>query len=201
MTGQATGNAQRPFLGLVHRTAQPPIRTGRLLLRRFEAGDADEVRRLAGNRKVSATTLNIPHPYEAGVAELWIGGHARNWATRSSANWAIVVDDSQTLVGAISLTWINRSAAELGYWIGEPFWGRGYCSEAVRAVIEFAFAELDIERIVAEHLRTNPASGRVMQKAGMRHAGSARRRDRYRTRVEMEIYEIRAPSESAADPG
>jgi RimJ/RimL family protein N-acetyltransferase len=201
MAGQATGNAQHPFLGPAHRAAQPPIRSGRLLLRRFAAGDADEVSRLAGNRNVSATTLNIPYPYEAGVAEQWIGGHARNWATRSSANWAIVVDDSQTLAGAISLTWIERSTAELGYWIGEPFWGRGYCSEAARAVIEFAFAELEIERIVAEHLRTNPASGRVMQKAGMRHAGSARRRDRNRNRVEMEIYEIRAASDFAADPG
>jgi RimJ/RimL family protein N-acetyltransferase len=185
------GHAREALIGPAHRAAQPPVRTGRLLLRRFEAEDADAVRRLADNRNVSETTLNMPWPYGPGVAERWIGRHAGNWASRSSASWAITFADTRTLTGAITLTWIHRSAAELGYWIGEPFWGRGYCSEAAGALIGFAFAELGIERIVAEHLRRNPASGRVMQKAGMQHVGSVRRRDRHRRMADMEIYEIR----------
>ena len=188
----AAGRVPRPLVAPVLGAAQPPLRSGRLLLRRFEPGDAGEVRRLAGNRKVSATTLNIPHPYGAGVAERWIGSHVKRWRLRVSASWAVTLADPQTLAGAITLNWIDRSTAELGYWIGEPYWGRGYCSEAAIAVIEFAFAELGIELILAEHLRANPASGRVMQKAGMRHAGSARRRGRDGARVDMETYQIRA---------
>lgn len=198
MEKRDTEKARRPLVVPVLGGAQPPIRTARLLLRRFELEDTDEVRRLADNYHVSQTTLAIPYPYEAGDAERWIGTHAGNWKRRISASWAVTFADTQTLAGAITLTWIHRSAAELGYWIGEPFWGRGYCSEAARAVIEFAFAGLGIERIVAEHLRTNPASGRVMQKAGMHYVGRTRRRDRHRDRVDMEIYEFRAAPESAA---
>lgn len=194
-------NARDSRTAALERMEQPPIRTGRLLLRRFELADAGEVRRLADNRNVSGTTLNIPFPYEPGVAEQWIGTHARNWTFRTSASWAVTLAESQSLVGAITLTWMNRSAAELGYWIGEPFWGKGYCSEAAVALIEFAFAELGIERILADHFRSNPASGRVMQKAGMRRVGSARRRDRYGDKVDMEIYEIRIPPAVTADSG
>lgn len=183
----------------IERMEQPPITTGRLLLRRFELEDAGDVRRLAENRNLSKTTLNIPWPYGPGVAEKWIGTHARNWTFRTSASWAIIVAESQTLVGAITLTWMNRSTAELGYWIGEPYWGRGYCSEAAGALIQFAFAELGIKRLVAEHLRSNPASGRVMQKTGMRQVGSARRRDRYRDKVDMDIFEIRKTPPAAPE--
>ena len=179
---------------------QPEIQTDRLLLRRFEPEDADEVRRLANNRNVSKTTLNIPYPYEPGVAEKWIGTHARNWAFRTSASWAVTIAAADTLVGSISLTWMNRSMVELGYWIGEPHWGKGYCSEAAAALIEYAFDRLRIERILAEHLRSNPASGRVMTKAGMRRVGTAKRRGRYSKRVDLEVYEIRRPGAAVPEP-
>ena len=170
---------------------QPQIETPRLLLRRFEPADAADVRRLADNYSLARHTLKIPHPYLPGVADNWIAGHARLWELRTSGTWAITLAADQTLLGAITLTWINRTRAELGYWIGEPYWGNGYCSEAARALIEFGFEQLELKRIIAEHLRNNPASGRVMQKAGMRHAGSVRKLDRNRRKAEMEIYEIR----------
>ena len=171
---------------------QPEIATERLLLRPFRAGDAEDVRVLANNYNVSRTTLHIPYPYEAGMAEQWIADHPRLWRLRNCGTWAITLDGPGTLLGAITLRWIIRTRGELGYWIGEPYWGRGYCSEAARALIEFGFERLEMTRIVAEHLRGNPASGRVMQKAGMRHSGSRRKRDRHRRKADMEIYEIRS---------
>jgi ribosomal-protein-alanine N-acetyltransferase len=170
---------------------QAEIATGRLRLRPFEPGDADAVRVLADNDAVSRTTLNIPHPYPAGEAEKWIASHARKRELRDSMSYAITRAESGVLLGAVTLTWINRSLAELGYWIGEPHWNNGYCSEAVRALVEFAFERLEISRIVAEHLALNPASGRVMQKAGMLRVGSRRKQDRDGNPADLEIYEIR----------
>ena len=171
---------------------QPEIATGRLLLRPFRPADVEDVRLLANNYNVSRTTLNVPYPYETGVARQWIAGHPRLWRLRNSGTWAITLVGPGTLLGSITLSWIIRTRGELGYWIGEPYWGKGYCSEAVRALIEFGFERLEMTRIVAEHLRSNPASGRVMQKAGMRHAGSRRKHDRQRRKADMEIYEIRS---------
>jgi len=170
---------------------QPEINTDRLLLRRFSLADAAEVRRLANNYAVAGATLEMPYPYEPGTAENWIGSHRRKWQFRDSAAYAVTLAETDVLLGAVSLTWINRSMAELGYWIGEPYWGNGYCSEAVRALIGFAFEQLDIDRIIAEHWRRNPASGRVMEKAGMRRFGSRFKKDRQRRRAELQIYEIR----------
>jgi RimJ/RimL family protein N-acetyltransferase len=64
--------------------------------------------------------------------------------------------------------------AELGYWVGKSYWNHGYCTEAARAVVRFAFEDLGLRRVFAQRYRRNPASGRVMQKAGMRHEGTLR---------------------------
>jgi len=71
---------------------------------------------------------------------------------------------------------INRkhSNGELGYWIGKPFWGKGYCTEAARALIVVCFETLELNRVHAHHVDGNPASGRVMEKAGMVYEGCLR---------------------------
>jgi RimJ/RimL family protein N-acetyltransferase len=63
--------------------------------------------------------------------------------------------------------------AELGYWIGRPYWGNGYCTEAGQAILEYGFQALNLNRIHAYHFKRNPASGRVMQKFGMKHEGTS----------------------------
>jgi RimJ/RimL family protein N-acetyltransferase len=79
------------------------------------------------------------------------------------------------LVGAISLRIeLPQRRAELGYWVGVPYWGRGFATEAARAMIEFGFRRLSLHRIYAHHFVRNPASGRVMEKAGMQHEGTLR---------------------------
>ena len=153
---------------------QPTLRTDRLNLRPFMLSDASMVQRLAGVREVADTTLNIPHPYEDGVAEAWIRTHAPGFAARELAAFAIT-DPDDLLVGAMSLRLeLAHQRAELGYWIGVPFWNRGYATEAAAAVIKFGFRDLGLNRIYSTHLVGNPASGRVMQKVGMSSEGCHR---------------------------
>lgn len=169
---------------------QPIIKTERLLLKPFVLADGPEVQKLAGNQNVSRTTLNIPYPYEDGMAEQWISTHSGNWANKKSAAFAIRLISGHELIGDVSLVEIHEKQAELGYWIGEPYWGKGYCTEAAKALVQYAIREMGIDKIVAEHLSTNPASGRVMEKIGMNHVCSTRKIDRDGNQAAIEIYEI-----------
>lgn len=155
--------------------SQPSIPTARLILRPFEPGDAATVQTLAGVREIADTTLNIPHPYEDGVAEAWIATHGPAFENCTLAVFAITLRETGQLVGAIGLHIERRSnQGKLGYWIGKPFWNRGYATEAAIAIIRYGFASLDLNRIDAWHFARNPASGRVKLKAGMRREGTAR---------------------------
>ena len=156
--------------------AQPVLETSRLLLRPFTRADAPEVQRLAGAPEVADTTLNVPHPYEAGMAEDWIGGHADQFAAGDAAVYAVILRDGACLIGCIGLSISKRHRrAELGYWLGVEFWGRGYMTEAAGALVEHGFSLLDLHKIEASHLARNPASGRVMEKIGMVREGLLRR--------------------------
>lgn len=155
-------------------TTQPSIDTARLRLRPFELTDAAEVQRLAGEREIADTTSNIPHPYEDGMAEEWIAAHTPEFKERKAVTFAVIGADSEKLVGAIGLTFDPEvQEAELGYWVGKPFWNEGYATEAAEAVLAFGFQVLELERVYARHMARNPASGRVMQKAGMIRDASA----------------------------
>ena len=171
-------------------STQPTLRTPRLLLRPFTPEDAPTIQRLAGVAAVANTTLSIPHPYPDGLAETWIATHEPAYVRRDNVVFAITEQGS--LVGAINLRLeADHYRGELGYWIGQPFWGRGYGTEAVRAVIEYGFETLALNRVVARHLRRNPASGRVMQKAGMRREGEQRQHIHKNGRFEdLEYYGI-----------
>ena len=151
------------------------LHTQRLILRPFEIADARDVQRLAGDQAIADTTLNIPHPYEDGMAEQWIAHHQPQFEAGELANFAIVLRATRELVAAIGLV-INRrfDRAELGYWIGRPYWNQGYCTEAGGAVLRYGFTELNLNRIHAYHLSRNPASGQVMEKLGMTREGFLR---------------------------
>ena len=152
----------------------PAIGTARLLLRPFVMEDAAILHELVKEREIASTTLNIPHPYDKEMAKSWISTHGPGWDNREMAVFAIT-EASAGLVGAISLRLeLPHERGELGYWVGIPFWGRGYATEATRAVIKFGFEQLKLNRIHAAHLTRNPASGRVMIKAGMEFEGVLR---------------------------
>ncbi len=154
---------------------RPILETTRLVLRPFTLADASDVQRLAGARAIASTTLNIPHPYEDGMAEQWIRTHQERYEKGELVNFALVLRTDHIFLGAMELQ-INQqyASAELGYWIGQPFWRRGYCTEAARAVLGYGFEVLELNRVHASYLTRNPASRRVMQKIGMAYEGCLR---------------------------
>lgn len=153
----------------------PVIESNRIILRPFELSDAAVVQKLAGERAIADTTLRIPHPYEDGKAEEWISTHAEQCKTEKEVILAVVLKENEELIGSISLSIdrINKNA-ELGYWIGKPFWGNGYCTEAAREMLAYGFGELQLNRINAHHFKRNPASGKVLEKIGMKYEGCMR---------------------------
>lgn len=163
----------------VNKAQQPTLLSRRLRLRPFSVADAADVQRLAGAREIADTTLNVPHPYEVGMAEAWIKTHAARFAEGKLVAYAITGLDNGDLLGAVSLVpQPAHCSAELGYWIGVPFWGRGYATEAAGRLMDYGFSDLGLNRIEAHHLARNPASGRVMQKLGMRYEGTLRQKVR-----------------------
>lgn len=150
---------------------RPTLRTSRLILRPFEIADAPRVQQLAGAREVALNTIHIPHPYPDGAAEEWISKHEQRI---EEGEFSFAIDDGE-LVGAIGLHMKrDYERAEIGYWLGVPFWGRGYATEAVAAIIRYGFEELKLNRIYAGYFSRNAASGRVMEKSGMKYEGSLR---------------------------
>ncbi len=159
-------------MNLVIETTFPIIVTKRLVLRPFSLADAKEVQRLAGNPKIAATTATIPHPYLDGMAEDWISKHADWFAKGDSVNWAIEHKTEKKLVGCVSIM-INKAnrRAEIGYWVAEEYWNKGYCTEAAIEAIRYGFQRMNLNKITARHVKGNPASGKVMLKMGMEQEG------------------------------
>lgn len=158
-------------------TRQPTLATERLLLRPMTLTDAPEVQRLAGDYDVAANALDIPYPYPDGVAGSWIAGHEEGFVFGEMVVFAVTPADDDLLIGAIGLMNIDRRhrRGELGYWIGKPYWNRGYATEAAGAIIAYGFGGLGLNRIYAMYFTRNPASARVMQKCGMAYEGCLRR--------------------------
>lgn len=148
------------------------LQTTRLILRPFQLSDASEVQKMAGDPLVAATTLTIPHPYLDGAAEAWIGQH-EDWRIRGVAYpYAIEEKTSKQLVGCVSMDVSqDHLRAMLGYWVGKEFWNKGYCTEATKRLIQFAFEDLNLRKVCAYHMATNEASGKVMKNAGMKQEG------------------------------
>lgn len=153
----------------------PELLTERLKLRPFRLEDAPDVAELCGAWEIADTTANIPHPYDLSMAEAWIGAHRPAFERGESVSLAITELVDGHLVGAIGLhiDGVNRSA-EIGYWVGKPFWNRGYATEATKSMIAYGFEVVGLNRIAARHMTRNPASGRVMEKAGMKVEGILR---------------------------
>lgn len=175
-------------------TDQPTLKTERLTLRPFIADDAFDIERLAGMREIADTTLTIPHPYPHGAAAEWILKHTPAWEAGTAATFAVVETATERLVGVASLM-LNREhrRAELGYWIALDRWNQGYATESNQCLMDFGFEVLGLHRIEARHFVRNPASGRVMQKLGMRQEGierdSALKGDQYESLVVYSILE------------
>jgi len=149
------------------------ITTERLVLRPFTLADAPAVAALANNRRLYETLLSLPNPYSEELAKSWIATHAADFANDDRYEFAITDRVTGELYGAIGISHNkNYHKGEMGYWIGEQFWGRGFTTEAAAALIDFVFTAKGFHKVFAYHFDFNPASGRVMQKVGMNHVGT-----------------------------
>ena len=141
------------------------IKLSRCTLRPWRTGDEASLARYANNRNVSGNLKDrFPFPYTSADATEWIAHVAGQAPT---CNFAIVVDGEA--VGGTGIEVgddVFRRSAEVGYWLAEPFWGRGIATEVLRALTEYAFATFDLIRLEAGVFSWNPASARVLEKAG-----------------------------------
>lgn len=154
---------------------QVNLTTDRLLLRPFVLADAPRVRDLADDKRIAATTLAIPSPYPLAAAHSWIAQHADWWAQGKAYTFAITLQETDEVIGAIDLIVSqHHSRAEMGYWLGVEYWGQGIMSEAAQAVVQFGLHGVGLNKITASHMLSNPASGKVMIKAGMKKEGLLR---------------------------
>jgi len=159
---------------------QPTLETQRLRLRPLTPEDAATVARLAGRREIAHTTISIPHPYSEDQARQWIATHTGQSDAAKGILFGVAARDDVQLIGAAGLRDIDaeHSQAELGFWIGVQSWSKGYATEAARRVVRYAFEELQLNRVYAHHMVRNPASGRVLEKLGMKREGLLRQRVR-----------------------
>jgi ribosomal-protein-alanine N-acetyltransferase len=155
--------------------AQQILETERLLLRPFKICDAKRVQILAGRKEVAETT-NLPHPYKIEMAEGWIKTHEPTFREGRGVTFAITLKDTGELIGTISLMDITKTSnhARIGFWIGVPYWNKGYCTEAGKAVLEYGFVERGLNRIYTGYMISNLTSGRVLEKLGMKYEGTQR---------------------------
>lgn len=183
-------------------TAPRELKTARLLLRSFESDDIPTLVRLAGAREIAATTIQIPHPYADHDARTFLAKAAEDFQAGHSVAFAVSLPAGREPCGAVGLHISDaHQHAELGYWIGVPFWGRGFATEAAHAVVEFGFQTLHLRRIYAHHFAGNTASQRVLEKIGMIHEGRSRLHVmKWGQFLDLENYGLLAEEFGASEP-
>jgi RimJ/RimL family protein N-acetyltransferase len=139
---------------------------GVVQLRPLVAADATTVQWLAGDARVAAMTAAIPHPYPPGAARAWIATH-RCGRRHGDFVYGIERGDGR-LVGTLGLRIAPNPHGNVGYWIGRPYWGRGYATAAARAGVDALFEYSGLAWLMAAHVADNAASARVLAKCGMR---------------------------------
>jgi RimJ/RimL family protein N-acetyltransferase len=157
----------------------PVLETKRLALRAPRLEDVKTVAMLANDRRIAENTARIPHPYQLSDAESFISGANKG---DGEAVFLITLRDG-TIIGACGIVTKERPP-ELGYWLGAAYWGQGYATEALHAVIDYAFTDLAHDALQAGARVTNPASRRVLEKCGFQWTG-------------VGLYRIRAINSSA----
>jgi len=144
------------------------IRTERLTLRPFRIDDVDWIVPLANDFEISKWVAQLPYPYGRGDGFDFIRASAEKLASGTGIRFAIV---GEAPMGAIGIDGLDSGAPELGYWLGRPFWGRGYAGEAAAAMVEYAFAELRLGEVRAGHFAENSSSARVLDRCGFSYTG------------------------------
>ena len=147
-------------------TSIPVLETERLTLRAPNLADVKTVAMLANDRRIAENTARIPHPYKTADAEKFIT--AANKAGGEAV--FLLTLRNRTVIGACGLV-TQDNVPELGYWLGVDYWGNGYATEALHAVIDYAFTDFEHDSLQAGARVTNPTSRRVLEKCGFQWTG------------------------------
>jgi RimJ/RimL family protein N-acetyltransferase len=143
----------------------PVLETERLVLRAPRLEDSTFIAMLANDKRVAENTAHIPHPYRLADAQAFVA------RANSDTQTSFLITFGGPVVGAVGLGAPDGGPPEIGYWLGVPYWGQGIATEAVRAVIDHAFGDLDHDMLLAGCRVTNPASRRVLEKCGFQWTG------------------------------
>lgn len=144
----------------------PVLKTARLTLRPFRLGDASRFVALAGNLAVARMTSDIPHPLH-----IW---QCRRWLRQARGEVRFAVEHEEQVIGGVGYFCHRTRVGELGFWLGEQYWGKGLATEASRAVVEYGFTAGHLEALTSANFIDNPASGRILTKLGFTANGRMR---------------------------
>lgn len=177
------------------------IKTKRLILRNFQQNDFEDVEQLYETKMTKSIKKSFPDVYRDVMSQMfneWLDEYERGLDIR----WAITLRDNGKLIGDILVnkTNIEEASAEIGYNILKEHWNNGYATEAARAIIQNLF-ERGYERVFAYHEPSNPASGRVMEKCGMKYTGTERKILYHDMYFEICKYEIKNSQKPLDKPG
>ena len=148
------------------------MKTERLILRPYVLNDAPYAQKLGDDKAVAETTF-IPYPYTLEKVESWIGNHSSLIENGDAYPLAVILKSGMKLIGTMTIR-VDKihNKGELAYWIGKNFWGKGFATEASRRILEFGFNVLNLNRIWAPVMSKNKASGKVMEKVGLKYEGT-----------------------------
>jgi RimJ/RimL family protein N-acetyltransferase len=155
-TPTSTLREARPFV----------LETERLLLRRPTLADVKPIAHLANDHRVAINLRRLPHPYGEDDAVAFVRATADE-----PRNTTFLIECESAAVGMVGVDWSEPDSPELGYWLGVDHWGRGFATEAARAVIDFTFEEFEVEHLCAGARVTNPSSRNILEKCGFQWIG------------------------------
>jgi len=150
------------------------IKTKQFILRPFRMGDAKSVIKYAGDKLIARNLPNLPHPYTKKDAKWWLTRQINFRRQKNPEEVVFAIEINGEAVGSIGLHKINyKHKAELGYWLGREYWGRGIMTNVVKKVVNFGFRDLKLNRIYARVFLSNKGSARVLEKNRFKCEGIA----------------------------
>jgi RimJ/RimL family protein N-acetyltransferase len=142
------------------------LETERLALRRPTLADVKAIAYLANDRRIAENTRRLPHPYLQDHAVEFVRAIATD-----RRETVFLIEHTHSPIGMVGIDWREQGAPELGYWLGVEHWGRGFGTEAARAVIDFFFEEFDAEHLISGARVANPSSRNILEKCGFQWSG------------------------------
>ncbi|MDP2966797.1 MAG: GNAT family N-acetyltransferase [bacterium] len=151
------------------------IHSKKFIFRPFRKGDENSLIENINNKKIAKNTLTIPYPYKMKDARFWINRSLKLNKKKKKTEINFAIDIGGKVVGGIGFNKIQEHCAEIGYWLGEKYWGQGIMTAAVKLATKYAFEKLGLRRIYAFVFLSNKASARVLRKAGFKYEGKLRK--------------------------